>query len=234
VDWIHLAQDRAQWRSSLNTILNRGVPWKSRHFLTRWAIISFSRNILFHGVKLHCIWIYPHSMARKSTIFWDVTPCSPQERATSIIGHSCPFCPPSSIFRLSHIRPFSGPELVTVLLSPFGFLWAPLLDGTKFPCKVPSACFLLGLFFGLMEAVRSSETSVNIYWSARRHIPGYVCVSGAYCHWSLPFRARVLYCCLLGRINRWLSCNRIEWFSGYSAVMQVSIFWVATKLSYKH
>jgi hypothetical protein len=43
VDWIHLAQDRDQWRTLVNTIM-------IGDFLTGWVTISFSRRTLLHGV----------------------------------------------------------------------------------------------------------------------------------------------------------------------------------------
>jgi hypothetical protein len=47
VDWIHLAQDKDQWRGSCNTSLGpknvRGISG---------AIIRFSRGTVLHGVNL--------------------------------------------------------------------------------------------------------------------------------------------------------------------------------------
>jgi hypothetical protein len=34
VDWIHLAQDRDQWRAALNTVMNLPVPKKAVNLLT--------------------------------------------------------------------------------------------------------------------------------------------------------------------------------------------------------
>jgi hypothetical protein len=76
----------------------------------------------------------------KSTIFWDITPCSP----------------------LSIKRRFGG----TYRLH--------LQDRKNKLSKKPATCFhagfLLSLFF-LMEAICSSETSVNTQRTARRYIP---------------------------------------------------------------
>jgi hypothetical protein len=35
VDWIHLAQDRDQWRAIMSTVMNLRVPQKAGNFLTR-------------------------------------------------------------------------------------------------------------------------------------------------------------------------------------------------------
>jgi hypothetical protein len=50
VDWTHLAQDRDQWRTVVNTVMGLGVPLKAGNFLFSWVIISFSKTSLLHGV----------------------------------------------------------------------------------------------------------------------------------------------------------------------------------------
>jgi hypothetical protein len=50
VDWIHLAQDRNQWRALVNTAMNLWVLWRAEIFLTSWATVSFSGKTLLHGV----------------------------------------------------------------------------------------------------------------------------------------------------------------------------------------
>jgi hypothetical protein len=34
MDWIHLAQDRGQWRALVTTVTNLRVPWGGGDFLT--------------------------------------------------------------------------------------------------------------------------------------------------------------------------------------------------------
>jgi hypothetical protein len=34
VDWLHLAQDRDQWRAAVNTVMNLGVLQKAENLLT--------------------------------------------------------------------------------------------------------------------------------------------------------------------------------------------------------
>jgi hypothetical protein len=50
-NWIRLAQDRVQWRALVNTVVNLLDPQESRIFLTSGVKISFSNNILHHGVS---------------------------------------------------------------------------------------------------------------------------------------------------------------------------------------
>jgi hypothetical protein len=43
VDWIHLAEDTDQWRDSMNTIMNTGVPykqWEILEQLTDWQLLK--------------------------------------------------------------------------------------------------------------------------------------------------------------------------------------------------
>jgi hypothetical protein len=47
VDLIHLALNRHQQRTLVNTIVNIRVPWNTESFLVIWATTSFSRMILF-------------------------------------------------------------------------------------------------------------------------------------------------------------------------------------------
>jgi hypothetical protein len=55
VEWMHLAQNRDQWRALVNTEMNLRVPWKAGNFLTRIATVSFSRRTLLHGVSYFAI-----------------------------------------------------------------------------------------------------------------------------------------------------------------------------------
>jgi hypothetical protein len=49
--WINMAQDRDRWRALVNTVPNLRVTSEAENFLTGWATVSFSRRILFHGVR---------------------------------------------------------------------------------------------------------------------------------------------------------------------------------------
>jgi hypothetical protein len=49
VDWIHLAQDRAQWRDLANKVMNLRVQWNASYFLCSWAAASFGRAIAEAG-----------------------------------------------------------------------------------------------------------------------------------------------------------------------------------------
>jgi hypothetical protein len=55
VDWVHLAQDKDQWRAVVKTVMHHRVSQKVRNFLT-----SFSRRTFFQGrsliVKFTCVW----------------------------------------------------------------------------------------------------------------------------------------------------------------------------------
>jgi hypothetical protein len=50
VGWMHLAQDRDQWRAVVNTVMNLWFPQKEGNFLIRRVIVSFSKK-LFPGVS---------------------------------------------------------------------------------------------------------------------------------------------------------------------------------------
>jgi len=45
-DWIHMAQERDQWLTSVNAVRKLWVPYKVGNFLTRCTTISFSRTLL--------------------------------------------------------------------------------------------------------------------------------------------------------------------------------------------
>jgi hypothetical protein len=50
-NWIHLAQDRVQWRAFVSTAMNLRVPYRKKYCLTSRVTIIFSNNILHHGVS---------------------------------------------------------------------------------------------------------------------------------------------------------------------------------------
>jgi hypothetical protein len=58
VDYIQLIQDRMQWGGGgflVKTVLNLALHEKRGSFLTSWATISFSREILHHVIRHHCV-----------------------------------------------------------------------------------------------------------------------------------------------------------------------------------
>jgi hypothetical protein len=55
VDWMHMEQDRGQWRALVNTVLNLGwVRQKLGKNFTGQATVSFSRSALLHDGSLCC------------------------------------------------------------------------------------------------------------------------------------------------------------------------------------
>jgi hypothetical protein len=51
VNWVHRKQDRNQWRTLVNMILNLTFLWRTGNLLTRWVIISVSRRTPFNGIR---------------------------------------------------------------------------------------------------------------------------------------------------------------------------------------
>jgi hypothetical protein len=113
----------------------------------------------------------------KNTLLWDMTPYSLVESRVILRVHpylplvTCAtFHPSTPFFRLSQTQPSSGRALVALLRAPSGSLWVPVQ-----PC-VPTRFFTRGshcLFGSLtlkMEAVHSSETSVNVCRTTQRHV----------------------------------------------------------------
>jgi hypothetical protein len=47
-DWIDLAQNRDQWRTLVNTVMNLRVPQNAGKFLSSCTIDSFSRRAQLH------------------------------------------------------------------------------------------------------------------------------------------------------------------------------------------
>jgi hypothetical protein len=51
VDWLHLAQDRDQWRDFVNSLMNLRVSQKAENFSTNWITTSWSSRTPFHWVS---------------------------------------------------------------------------------------------------------------------------------------------------------------------------------------
>jgi hypothetical protein len=44
MDWIHLAQDRDQWKTLVNTIMNLGAPWNVGKLLASTQLAAFQKG----------------------------------------------------------------------------------------------------------------------------------------------------------------------------------------------
>jgi hypothetical protein len=48
VDWIHLAQNRDQWQSLVDTVMKYQVSWQKINFQVNWLTVSFSKRTVVH------------------------------------------------------------------------------------------------------------------------------------------------------------------------------------------
>jgi hypothetical protein len=53
-DWIDVSQDRDQWRSLVNTVMNLRVPLKAGKFLSGCTFGGFSRRDQLHECVIAC------------------------------------------------------------------------------------------------------------------------------------------------------------------------------------
>jgi hypothetical protein len=60
MDWIHLGEDRDQWRSLVYTVMNLRVPYNFGKFLTSWATVGFSRRAELNEVSLLVSYVCNH------------------------------------------------------------------------------------------------------------------------------------------------------------------------------
>lgn len=55
VHWIHMAQDRAQWRTVVNTAINFRFPYKAENFLASWWTTSYAVTKLLSNATFYCL-----------------------------------------------------------------------------------------------------------------------------------------------------------------------------------
>jgi hypothetical protein len=55
-DWIHLAQDRAQWLALENTLMSIRIPYVVGRFLRSWAASFLSRSTRLRGSSSSSVW----------------------------------------------------------------------------------------------------------------------------------------------------------------------------------
>jgi hypothetical protein len=102
----------------------------------------------------------------ESTIFCDITPCSPL-KVDRRFGGTC-----RSVFTLVSCSAYSALKMEAVCYSETS-MFSGLRGVIHSACRLLSRSFLARLYSSTLktEAIRSSETSVNFQRTTRRYIP---------------------------------------------------------------
>jgi hypothetical protein len=80
--WIHLAQDKDQWRTPVNVAMNFRVPQNAENFLSGGATVGFSRRSWFHGVSYILIISFKYVLVFHTGLSTDLV-----RLPRSLIGH---------------------------------------------------------------------------------------------------------------------------------------------------
>jgi len=61
LDWIHVTQDRSQWRTVVNTIVNLRLPqWRGVFFLVERRLLSRNPVLMKENSEISCAGIREH------------------------------------------------------------------------------------------------------------------------------------------------------------------------------